>query len=245
MPTGKIAAFVSTYMENNGKVPGGANIQAAGDAWANWGIKPKSNQDEVLTDMSKRGKVPRPPLNAKQEADLREKVVARDTAVAIAQDIEKPENLKLLGSMIDSAKIKLAISPDTSDLVISRVGGLTDQEAHVAAQFQKMAEHINLLRGPLGATGFRSGPSYQNLQAQAGRLLQDPRIIKETLDTTIDNLQKLNNADKMVLPDRGEGGNGQVPAAVNKYKDLQGQHRITLKSGAVWVAGDGKALREK
>lgn len=54
----------------------------------------------------------------------------------------------------------------------------------ISAAFSSMKEHINTLRGPLGATGFRMLESYINLLAQGGSALQNPEVSKDLLRRT-------------------------------------------------------------
>jgi hypothetical protein len=76
---------------------------------------------------------------------------------------------------------------------------LTPEESTFAANFQNMTEDINLLRAPLGATGFRSEQAFEALQAQRGRLTQNPDVFKKVLEGTIASMESLRQANKDAL----------------------------------------------
>ena len=66
-------------------------------------------------------------------------------------------NLPLLSNVISAKKIQFEREPTDGFIhgIINRELPMTDEEAQMAADLQSLAEHINTLRGPLGATGFR------------------------------------------------------------------------------------------
>jgi hypothetical protein len=94
--------------------------------------------------------------------------------------------LNVLNSLISAGKIAMAVSPTSKLLqVTSRLNDMSPEEVQVAADFQSLAEHINTLRGPLGATGFRGPEAFGALQAQRGNLLANPAITKRVLETSM------------------------------------------------------------
>ena len=143
-------------------------------------------------------------------ASLREKagqaIVARSSAIDIIDDLQK--NSDVLNSAISSGKIKLATDPGTGALLVSRAANLSDQEAQVATDWQLLAEHINLLRGPMQAQGFRSKEAFDKLQSQRGQLMADPRITRGVLAQTRKVLAGLNTVDKMMLGQKASEGVG-------------------------------------
>ncbi|HKT90096.1 MAG TPA: hypothetical protein VJQ59_16745 [Candidatus Sulfotelmatobacter sp.] len=95
------------------------------------------------------------------------------------------QNLPVLNDLLSAGKIQLATSPEGLAQVISRSTNLTDQEAQMAADMQSLAEHINTLRGPLGATGFRGHEAFGALQAQRGQALANPKVTAAIIDNTL------------------------------------------------------------
>lgn len=61
----------------------------------------------------------------------------------------------------------------------------------MAARVQGAMEHINTMRAALKATGFRGEDAFAAMiaQAGAGRLLQNPEVLRHTLETTLSTLR--------------------------------------------------------
>jgi hypothetical protein len=100
------------------------------------------------------------------------------------------KNVHLLDSMIDAGKLELQL--DSSGLIralINRTVPLTPAEAQFAGDFQTMMEDINLLRGPLGAMGFRGPEAFAALQKQRGQLLANPAITRQVLANSLKALR--------------------------------------------------------
>ena len=129
-------------------------------------------------------------MTPEQKLKHEQEIVALDSALEVFVGIRR--SLPLLKSMVSAGKIKLATSPETGKLIVSRLAQLTDAEAKLAAQIQQAPEHSNVLRGPLGATAFRSREAQDALWALAGaRAFADPRVTAHVLDQTIKTVRAL------------------------------------------------------
>jgi hypothetical protein len=148
-----------------------------------------------------------------------------DTTIPRIQNIYN--NADVVAKLLDAGKITLAIGGDGSlTAAIGRGVKLTPKEAKFAADFQSMAEDINLLRGPLGATGFRGKEGFEALQAQRGRLFQNPDVFKGVLKNTIDSFTSLRDSTAQGLKAQG------VPVPEAPVNPATAPLSITLPSGA-------------
>lgn len=93
-------------------------------------------------------------------------------------------NLPILNGMLSSGRIQLATLPNGIAQVIGRAENLSPQESQMAADMEGLAEHINRIRGALGATGFRGHDAFTAMMSQKGNLLADPQITSRILDST-------------------------------------------------------------
>jgi len=110
---------------------------------------------------------------------------ALDNTLDLAKKVQK--NLNLVSSIFDAKIIDLQTDPSTGIIhsIINRSVKLTPQQAEMAGDVASLMEHINTLRGPLGATGFRGGEAWSALQAQRGNLMANPAVTKRVLANTI------------------------------------------------------------
>jgi hypothetical protein len=176
----------------------------AAKRWATQGQAPKGGamaERQVMSYMKQHGMEPALPVPPALQQKIQQSFVARNSAIGLIDDVMK--NSHVLDSLLSAGKIQTAIDPSTGAALVTRAAGLSDKEAKVAGDFQQLVEHANLLRGPLGATGFRGHEAWQALQSQRGNLMSDPRITRQVLSGMRDRLVGLNSADKMVL-----GGHG-------------------------------------
>lgn len=169
-------------------------------------IKNLKDRETVRAQMAAEGTTIMPKMSASTTANTEAQVAALDNSITLIQNVRK--NLPVLNSMISAGKISMAISPDTKELVISRLADLSPKEEELAADFQSLSEHINTLRGPLGATGFRGPEAFQALMSQRGRLLADPKITDRVLQTTLSSMQKIKQAKAKYLPGAEAGSQG-------------------------------------
>jgi len=150
--------------------------------------------------------------------------------------------LTLLDSMLNSGK--LALETDSNHLIraiVNRAMPLTPSEAEFVGDFRTMMEDINLLRGPMGATGFRGPEAWQALQAQRGQLLAKPDITRRVLDNSIAALKGQQEPLSKALS--GQGVNitpnlppsGTVPPEVTKALSSVGPGIHTLSDGSKWM----------
>lgn len=200
--------------------------------WATQGRKPTGGpmaERQVRQAMAAMGlRQPAIPIPPAMQQKVQEGFVARNSAISIIDDIMK--NRSVLDSLLSSGKIAIASNPDGTG-VLSRAAALTDQEAKVAGDFQQLIEHANLLRGPLGATGFRGKEAWGALQAQRGRPMADPRITAQVMMGMRSRLVGLNSADKMVLGGQGmTGGLGEPRVGDHKVGDV-----VTVKGNKIKI----------
>lgn len=175
--------------------------------WATQGRKPVGGamaERQVRQRMAQMGYAqPAIAIPPAMQQKVQESFVARNSAIDIIDDIQR--NKAVFNSLLSSGKIAVASDSDGNG-ILQRAAGLNDQEARVAGDFDQLIEHVNLLRGPLGATGFRSKEAWGALQAQRGKVLGDPRITDQVLTGMRGRLVGLNSADKLVLAGQGTSG---------------------------------------
>lgn len=84
----------------------------------------------------------------------------------------------------------------------------------MAARVQGAMEHINTIRTALKATGFRGEDAFAAMiaQAGAGRLLQNPEVLRHTLETTLSTLKGQQNTIQATLRGGKPGASGGVTA---------------------------------
>lgn len=125
------------------------------------------------------------PLTPYQQMEAGGKLGAFDNTISLVHDVQ--QRLPILNDMISAGKISLAADPKDPGIirtVLNRTVPLTPNEAKLAADFISLTEHINTLRGPLGATGFRGAEAFSALQAQRGQILANPEVTKNLLTQT-------------------------------------------------------------
>lgn len=160
-------------------------------------------------------------LSLGQKQKLDEQSAALGTAIDIANDVRK--DLPTLNSLISAGKIKVSTNPGTGHLLISRLMSLTPEEERLAGNMQSLSEHINTLRGPLGATGFRGAEAWAALQAQRGNLLANPGITAQVLQNTIKSLNKIKaSKDKYLNPQEAVDNKPPEKPVVKWGKDANG-----------------------
>jgi|ERR1700723_357522 len=170
------------------------------------------------------------PFTPQQQMHGEQQLGQYNLAIDRIQKIQS--QLPLLNSMIESGKLNVQM--DSSGLVraiVNRMMPLTPGEAEFVGNFRTMMEDINLLRGPMGATGFRGPEAWAALQAQRGQLLARPEITKQVLTNTLTALK----AQQGPLSKRF-GGNKEQPGAVSPVGGEPqpagtGGMTITLPSG--------------
>ena len=162
------------------------------------------------------------PFTPEQRLEQTQKLGQYDVAIGRVQNVMK--NLHLLDSLIDAEKLNLQM--DTNGVlkaVVNRNIKLTPAEANFVGDFKTLTEDINLLRGPMGATGFRGPEAFAALQAQKGNLLQNPDVTKRVLSNTLAAMQAQRDPIYNALhPAKGAQGGGTVLAlpGANPIDDL-------------------------
>jgi hypothetical protein len=76
---------------------------------------------------------------------------------------------------------------------------LDGRERKFAESYIGLREHIQKMRAPLGAAGFRSVEAFESLQAQKGSILMDPEISRGVLRNSIKTFLSLQGADSWSL----------------------------------------------
>lgn len=99
------------------------------------------------------------------------------------------DNSHLLDSLLESGKLELNLHDGILSTLAGRGMKLTPAEAQMITDFNSLKESVNLIRGPLGATGFRGPEAFAALQAQRGGLLKNPQITRGVLQNFIQELQ--------------------------------------------------------
>jgi len=153
-------------------------------------------------------------LQPNQAMTAKGKLGALDNTADLVQDVQK--DLPILNSLIDAKKIELQIDPKQGFVtaMINRNVPLTPAEARMAGNFQSLMEHINTLRGPLGATGFRGPEAFAALQNQRGNLSANPAVTRQVLANTMRALDAQRDALNYGLS-RGSGGKGNKGTALS------------------------------
>lgn len=167
------------------------------------------------------GQTPGAALGATERVNVQKNDVALQNAIPRVKGML--ENSGVLSSMIDAGKISLAVGAN-GDLqaVVGRGATLSPKEAKFAADFQTMSEDINLLRGPMAATGFRGPEAFSALQAQRGRLFQNPQVFKAVLQNTLQTFNQLHDVNTETLKNTGSG---KVPSGgADPVQDLINKH---------------------
>jgi hypothetical protein len=135
-------------------------------------------------------------LNPNQYEKMREGLVAVDRTRDLMKTVLA--NGDVFESAWSAGKIALAISP-SGFAAFSRSQDLSPQEEKVATAMQLLAEHINTMRGPLQATGFRGHEAFEILQMLHGKPLQRPGIIKGALTHSLETLDQLSKVKAHAL----------------------------------------------
>ncbi len=144
--------------------------------------------------------------------------------------------LPLLNSMLEAGKLQMELdSSGVVKAIINRALPMTKAEADFAGDMRTMMEDINLLRGPMGATGFRGPEAWTALQAQRGQLLANPAITKKVLENSLIALKAQRDPIAKAL---GQGSKGGTPPTVNSKAEYD-----KLPKGAAYME-DGKLYRK-
>lgn len=76
---------------------------------------------------------------------------------------------------------------------------ITKDEYNFAIAYNGLREHIQKMRGPLGAAGFRSLEAFMSLQAQRGEVLDNPTVTKGVLRNSMKTFLSLYGADRWAI----------------------------------------------
>jgi hypothetical protein len=142
------------------------------------------------------------PLSAAEKDKLTTNSVGLTSAIEQIDVIR--QNPETFGSLIDAGKISWSVDPTDviagiPKMVVARAFDLTPEQEKVATAFQLLVEHINLMRGPLGATGFRGPEAFAALQQQKGNLLARPGITLGVLKFAERNFRAFDAKNRQML----------------------------------------------
>jgi hypothetical protein len=145
------------------------------------------------------------------------------------------EHADMLNSLITAGKISFATENDHDPsglmkLLVSRATNMTPEEEAIAADMKSLAEDINTLRGPLGATGFRGADAFAALQAQRGNLMARPGVTKGVLKNSLENMVRQMAVQHRALSTAGI----QFPPSskadlVKFYKTVYGDPKVVMQ----------------
>ena len=202
---------ISTTDENNNPVTTLAPVQSVSQRGTPSlpSTAPNSTHPTAPATNQGSGRTFPKPFTPEQVLKGQQQLGQYNMAIGRIQDIQS--QLPILNSMIESGK--LSIETDSSGLlrsILNRAMPMTPAEAKFVGNFRTMMEDINLLRGPMGATGFRGPEAWAALQAQRGQLLAKPEITKQVLTNTLTALK----AQQQPLAQRFSGQTG-TPGSVN------------------------------
>lgn len=159
------------------------------------------------------------PLTAEQTLKGNQQYEQYHTAIDRANRVLK--NIHLLDSLVDSGKLELQLHDGILTNILSRGVHLTPAEAQLATDFNSLRESVNLIRGPLGATGFRGPEAFAALQSQRGKLLGNPQITKGALQTFITELQ--NQVKPLAEKLHKGGGEAAGPKVTHRFNPTTGK----------------------
>lgn len=163
------------------------------------------------------------PMTPDEQAKMTQNMGQVSNTIDLVQQVQNRADL--LANMIDAGKISLQTHDGLLAAVINRAVPLTPEEEKLAGDMITLKEDINLLRGPLGATGFRGAEAFQALQDQAGNLMKRPGVLARTLANTLRALQTQQKFFKdhpeygvkispaTPVPDQPQGNGGGKPKA--------------------------------
>ena len=209
--------------------------------WADGKFSPDQKGLTALQSYASQHGLPTPTtLSPDKRMQDQTKLGIYDVALGRMQAIKS--DLPLLNNLLDAGKLTLETDSDGFiRAAINRVLPMTPEESRLVSNFRSMMEDINLLRGPLGGTGFRGPEAWKALQAQRGQLMARPEITAGVLDNSLAAMQKLRDplAKTLSVSMPGQGGQSG-PVQVKTAEDYN-----KLPSGTVYIDPDGKQRTKK
>ena len=170
---------------------------------------------QVLGRMKKMGLSLPAQLNPAVEDRLMQRADALDIALDTIERI-KP-NLDLLKSLPNASLVELSQHSDTLAQALSRYfPNQSEKTLQLAGDLRSLKEQVNIIRGPLGATGFRGKEGWDALQMQTVRAMGNPAINAATLGVTEATMKKLRDSTLQILgepsTDNSPGGPQPTPS---------------------------------
>lgn len=195
------------------------------------------------------------PLTPEQVITNGQKLGALDNTIEILQRVQK--GMPMLNSLIDAGKIQMQIDPNQGifKAFVNRAVPMSPEEAQMAGDMASLMEHINTLRGPLGATGFRGEDAFNALQAQRGQLMANPAVTSQVLANTLKALNRTRSPIAQGLKRAGQDTTGNTPpppaaAVPAEVKTLLGASSVKpgihkLSDGTSWMkSADGSITKQ-
>jgi hypothetical protein len=155
-------------------------------------------------------------LTPSVQANLSTRADALSTAIDTIERI-KP-NLPLLQSLPAASLVDLAQHPDSVAQFLTRMlskpysADKQAQIAQLAGDLRSLQEQVNILRQPLGATGFRGKEGWEALQMQIVKAMGNPQMSAVTLNNTESTMHKLLNSTLATLGE-APASDGQAPTS--------------------------------
>jgi hypothetical protein len=176
-------------------------------------------------------------MSAATESKLDDKLSALDVTIQTLTDVRN--EMGPLNSIYDASMVELLRSTGSVSGLASRALGIvyTTKEKEkldkLAGDLRSASEQINIIRSPIGGTGFRGKEAWDAIQAQLARALLSPGVNKRTLDRTIELLKKLQMNTGVTLEGKGykppayettpAPAAGPAAAPSDLYYDAQGR----------------------
>lgn len=163
------------------------------------------------------------PLTPNEQLTANNKLGALNNTYDIVNRIK--DNPARFGDLLSAGKVQMQVDPKTGYIhgAINRNVPLTKDEQQLASDMISVAEHINTLRGPLGATGFRGADAFANLLSQGGSLKVNPDVMTGVLNNTLKALKTQQDNLKTATGKQTETSNSSAETKVQKWtKDKNG-----------------------
>lgn len=161
-----------------------------------------------------------PQLSAAVADKLEQRVGALDDSISILKDIQQDSDL--LEKLPKASLVQLAQSSERVPQILSRFAGLFQSDAdklriaRLAGNLRSFEERINVIRGPLGASGFKGPEGWAALQAQAVQALSTPGVNLQVLKNTMQLLTRLRDKTNEALSGEAAAPDDDIQQILDK-----------------------------
>lgn len=133
------------------------------------------------------------PMSYIQAAKNDSQIQTFNTTAEFLSELSDAKNIAILRNPAYAYLVKMAVSTSTAEQFIASMAlyaNVVPPEAQEAFRIfvsarKSIKEHIQTIRSPLGAAGFRSLEAFNALQEQAGMIMGDPRITQMVIQNTM------------------------------------------------------------